>query len=224
MSGPAVVFDLDGTLVDSIPTVAAILNQMRLEAGRAALPTSSFYPWISKGGFALVGNSLEISGPQTSDALSSFRARYLADDSIASRVYPMALEVLKQLTASHVPLAICTNKPRALVDTLLAKFEMARYFQFVLAGDELATQKPDARNLELCLEKLAATKEQALFVGDSRVDQTCARNAGVRFAFFLDGYDDGVDQNAAWLVFKNHQELTLALQAIDGKPLSTVKI
>lgn len=222
MAGSAFIFDLDGTLIDSIPTVAAILNKMRMEAGRVALPRSSFYPWISKGGLELVGNSLDISGPQAVDALARFRALYLADDSSASEVYSMALELIKQLDARRVPLAICTNKPRALVDKLLAKFELDRYFQFVLAGDELATQKPDARNLELCLDKLGVDKEKAVFVGDSRIDQKCARNADVRYAFFSGGYDDGVDQNAAWLVFRNYQELAGELHTLARSTSSVI--
>jgi len=207
----AIIYDLDGTLVDSAPVVAAVLNKLRRKIGLPSLPQKSFYRWISMGGLELVGNALNIP-PNRSDAyLSEFRELYLDEMVPMNSLYPGVKDVLRLLKNRQVKLGICTNKPRKLVEKVLKDTGITQFFDHVVAGDDLPTKKPHIDNVNVILRALGVAPGSTLFVGDSTVDQRLAENAGIAFAFFSSGYDDGVNQGRTAFNFDEHSALIMQI-------------
>lgn len=204
-----VVFDLDGTLVDSAPATVELLNQLRTELGFKHLPYDVFIPWLSLGGPQLLSNSLELkSNKEALVYLNEFRIRA---KELPSGKIPTFEEVdllLKSLYNCNIKLAICTNKARGLVEKLLEELKIKSYFDLIVAGDDLSTSKPDPAMLLECCNKLGVEISDTLFVGDSTVDQKTASNAGIRFAFFQKGYNDGVDESTTAINFNRHLDLS----------------
>ncbi len=203
----SVAFDLDGTLVDSASLVGEILNSMRFEKGLAPLGSDRYRIWSSRGGTHLVGNALEVA-PETAGALvDEFRRRYYELPTPADSVFPGAREMLSQLTDAGCLLAICSNKPQRLCHKVLNETGLIHFFRTVVGGDTFNKSKPDPTPLKYALSRIGGEVEAALMVGDSVVDQQTATAAGVRFAFFTGGYDDGVDRVDAYRVFDSLDEL-----------------
>lgn len=200
----AVIYDLDGTLVDSAPTVSFVLNKLRVSLGLSELQQSDFYDWISLGGKELIIRALNIAEDQSDTFLADFRKMYVYKDVPISTVYPNVLKTLNDLICRGVKVGLCSNKPRHLVDSVLDDTGLISLFECVLAGDDLPTKKPSAANLNWCLNSLNTQPEDALFVGDSTVDQMAANNTGISFAFFSNGYNDGVSEKDAYRVFHDH--------------------
>lgn len=196
MTPQAVIFDLDGTLVDSAPVVGAILDGMRGERGLAPLDHALYREWSSRGGAVLVGRALDIAEEDAAAAVAEFRARYAGIAAEEAHLYAGVRETLRRLAASGCALGLCTNKPDHLTRNVLRDLDLRHVFATVVAGEPGRKAKPDREPLDRALAVLGASPDRAIFVGDSRVDQQTAAAAGVRFAFFSGGYDDGVDRAA----------------------------
>lgn len=196
-----IAFDLDGTLIESASLVGEILNAMRLEKGLAPLDSDCYRVWSSRGGNYLVGHALD-AGPEAVGALvDEFRRRYHALPTPMESVFPGARELLEGLTDAGCLLAICSNKPQRLCHKLLDETGLIHFFRTIVGGDTLDKSKPDPAPLKYALSRSGGEIETALMIGDSAVDQQTATAAGVRFAFFTGGYDDGVDRAKAFRVF-----------------------
>ena len=213
MSVDLIVYDLDGTLIDSARTVLSIVNQMRSELGRPPVDKSTLVPWISLGGIHLIAKSLEIDLSEAEKSLEEFRRRYLKYCHQETDLYPGIRETLDALTYSNKFLAICTNKPRNLVNKILAELSLERYFECVVAGGDLVNQKPHPQNLLECLNHFKCNSDSAILIGDSTVDQRMASFCRVPFAFFRPGYDDGVNRIQASVILDAHIDL-LSLNAL----------
>ena len=193
----SIAFDLDGTLVDSASLVGSILNSMRLEKGLAPLGADCYRIWSSRGGTHLVGNALEIAPEASGGLVEEFRRRYYELPTPADSVFPGAREMLAQLKEAGCLLAICSNKPQRLCHKVLGETGLIHFFGAIVGGDTLDKAKPDPKPLRHALSGLGSPLVAALMVGDSVVDQQTAMAAGVKFAFFSGGYDDGVDRSRA---------------------------
>lgn len=202
--------------MDSAPVVATILNNLRIDLGRSVLPQSYYYDWISVGGKDLVINALGISEADSDRYLSKFREKYFEICTPPDTVYPNVTSTLASLKRRGIRLSICTNKPRKLVDKVLRETSLVDYFDFVLAGDDLPTRKPSVENVKRCLAAMNTSPDATMFVGDNSVDQESARKAGVPFAFFAKGYDDGVNQGEAFFVFHDHDHFLQTLFSSAG--------
>ena len=189
-----IIYDLDGTLVDSASTVASILNDMRIERKMAPLPVTAYKPWLSIGGNAMIANAfgLDEEAVEVNELLSTFRSRYLTLDTDLKTIYPNVRATLEKLCNLGVKLGLCTNKPRLLTDKVLRETGLDSYFSVVCAGNDLKTRKPHPENLQFCLAALDSRANETIMVGDSRVDQALAEACGTTFTFFRGGYDDGV--------------------------------
>ena len=189
----AVVFDLDGTLVDTLPDIAAALNSLLVDEGRAALAEPLVAPMIGDGaaklverGFAATGAAL---GAVARESLARrFLALYEADVAGRSRPYPGVATTLSTLRAAGLCLAVCTNKPTAPSEALLASLGLAEFFSAVVGGDSLAVKKPDGRHLLATLARLGVVAGHAVMVGDSANDVAAARAAGVPVIVVSYGY------------------------------------
>lgn len=175
-----VVFDLDGTLVDSGADLAAAANHVLRSLGRAALPTSTLVGYVGDGARMLVARALGGEG-DVDDALARFLTyygRHLLDATRAHRGVP---ELLAALAARGVVIDVLTNKPAAMSAAILEGIGLRGYVREVLGGDSLASRKPDAAGLDRLCRSANVPRERVLLVGDSPVDLETARAGRVAF-------------------------------------------
>ena len=199
-----IVFDLDGTLVDSAASIGEILNTMRSERDLPELPTCSYRKWISLGANQLIQSALQCTDFEVSELLGRFRGLYAQKQEYEDLLYEGVALALEHLKNHKVSLSLCTNKPRSLTEKILRQTKIDKYFPFVCAGGDFPSPKPDPINLYACLEFHGTRPSDTWMVGDSSVDQKTANAAKVGFVFYTAGYDDGVVEREAIEVFDNY--------------------
>lgn len=192
-----VMFDLDGTLIDSVPDLAAATDQMLVQLGRAPAGMDKVRNWVGNGAPVLVRRALAdgidhqaITAEQEAEALAIFMQVYGTGDSLTT-LYPGALETLQSLKVLGLKLALITNKPEKFIPELLAQTHMAEYFDWVVGGDTLPQKKPDPAGLLWVMQQAQVAAQQCLFVGDSRNDVLAAHAAGVACIAVTYGYNYG---------------------------------
>lgn len=184
----AVVFDLDGTLADTAPDIRAAANGVLAALGATPLSLEETVRFIGNGAPAFVARMRAARGlPETDEPalLEAFLAGYENSHDL-TRLYPGVPQALLALKDEGILLGICTNKPESPARALLDHLGLSQSFEVVIGGDSLPVRKPDPAPLRAVLAALDA--EEALFVGDSEVDEATARGAGVAFALFEHGY------------------------------------
>ncbi|WP_126976543.1 phosphoglycolate phosphatase [Frigidibacter oleivorans] len=188
-TGGAIVFDLDGTLVDSAPDIHAAVNEVLAEDRLPPLPLDQVKSFIGNGMRVLLAKSLAAHGlPAEGDGLDRAIDRFAPVYSASvtrTLPYPGVPEALDILAVRH-PLALCTNKPMAATRSLLAHLGWGARFAAIVAGDSLPARKPDPAPLSQAVAR--AGGGPALYVGDSEVDAETARAAGLPFLLFEGGY------------------------------------
>lgn len=183
-----VFFDLDGTLVDSVPGLVVALNALLAEEGRTPCSEADLRAWIGHGAPHLLARAAEArGGPFADDALPRFVAHAAALATVPTRPYDGIPELLDALPR---PCGLVTNKPIAATRALLDHLGWADRFAVVLGGDSLPTRKPDPASLLAAADALGVAPAQAVFVGDSDVDEATAAAAGTRFVGVAWGYGD----------------------------------
>ena len=195
-----IVFDLDGTLIDSAADLAAAVNAMLAHFGRAALPVAEVRRMIGNGVAMLVTRALAARHCEHADpdeAARIFMRHYEADATSLTRAFPGAGAALQALRAAGIPLAVCTNKPARITADILGSLDLAQYFVRVIGGDSLPYRKPDPRVLLSLVAALAAAPASSLLVGDSEVDAATAHAAGVPFVLMKHGYRHGPAEGIA---------------------------
>ncbi|SDS44384.1 phosphoglycolate phosphatase [Halopseudomonas sabulinigri] len=192
-----VMFDLDGTLMDSVPDLAAAVDQMLALRGKPAAGVERVRDWVGNGAAVLVRRALagslhhaNVDDAEAEAALADFLRCYAGDHS-RTTVYPGVAELLSALRAEGVKLALVTNKPERFLPDLLAEKGMADSFDWLVGGDTLPMQKPDPGALLWVMQQAEVSAAQALFVGDSRNDIRAARAAGVPVVAVSYGYNHG---------------------------------
>ena len=197
MALTTILFDLDGTLIDSVPDLAAATDHMLVQLGRAPAGMDKVRNWVGNGAPVLVRRALAdgidhqaITAEQEAEALAIFMQVYGTGDSLTS-LYPGALETLQSLKVLGLKLALITNKPEKFIPELLAQTHMAEYFDWVVGGDTLPQKKPDPAGLLWVMQQAQVTAQQCLFVGDSRNDVLAAHAAGVACIAVAYGYNYG---------------------------------
>ena len=187
-----IIFDLDGTLIDSALVIANILNKMRLQRGMPALAPYDYVPWLSHGGVALISSALDASEQESNVLLEEFRRQYVSRPTPVESVYPGVFAALEHLRSRKYLLSLCTNKPRALTEKVLDETSLSKYFAHISAGGDLPSSKPAKENVEFCLDYYSIKAERSVMVGDSIVDQHMAKKAGMPFLFYTEGYNAGL--------------------------------
>jgi phosphoglycolate phosphatase len=173
------IFDLDGTLIDSKLDLAHSINAMLEHLGRAALDHDTIYSYVGNGAPVLVRRALGegVTDTEADEALAYFLSYYRAhmlDNTVA---YPGVREGLELLKNNS--LSVLTNKPVNFSRAILDGLGLTRYFQFVYGGNSFEKKKPDPMGVNVLLRDLAAAPREAMLVGDSEVDVRTARNAGI---------------------------------------------
>ena len=189
----AVVFDLDGTLVDSAPDLHAAANAMLRELGREQLALEVVISFVGNGVRKLVERSLKATGgvPDEAESLAAlalFERHYSEHSADLTRTYPGVPEALAGLRRSGRKLAICTNKPHELAVDVVRRLGLNHFVELTVGGGLLPQLKPDPAPLIHCLAQLGVAPAGALFVGDSETDEATAAAAGIPFALFAGGY------------------------------------
>jgi phosphoglycolate phosphatase len=185
---PAIVFDLDGTLVDSAPDIAAALSRVLQEAGGPGIDLPTVRDLIGDGARVLVERALRSTGGpgDVSALLSRFLVVYADAACEQTRLHEGVDECLRGLAERGHPLAVCTNKPLLHTHIILDRLALTSWFPVVVGGDSLPVKKPDPAPLRLALSRLGAA--QGVLVGDSATDLGTARAAGLPCLLLRHGY------------------------------------
>jgi phosphoglycolate phosphatase len=173
------IFDLDGTLIDSKLDLANSINAMLAHMGRAPLAHETIYSLVGMGAPVLVRRALGegATDAEANEGLGFFLSYYRTHMLDNTVTYPGVREGLKLLEG--YPLAVLTNKPVRFSRAILDGLGLSPYFRFVYGGNSFEKKKPDPMGVETLLRVLKATPEEAMMVGDSEVDVRTARNAGI---------------------------------------------
>jgi phosphoglycolate phosphatase len=190
----AVLFDLDGTLLDTAPDIAAAVDRALLDLGLPAPGLARVRGWVGNGAGVLLGRALRDAGADAAlqeRALALFLRHYAAEFTARSQAYPGTVTALQTLAARGLRLAVCTNKPTAFVQPLLGHFGIARHFTLSLGADDLPQKKPHPAPLLHIAAAFGLPPAQCLMVGDSVNDVAAARAAGMPVAAVSYGYNHG---------------------------------
>jgi phosphoglycolate phosphatase len=192
-----VMFDLDGTLMDSVPDLAAAVDKMLMLLGREPAGIERVRDWVGNGSRVLVRRALVgrlehdgVGDELADEALALFMQAYAGGHELTA-VYPGVRECLDWLREREVKLAIITNKPAQFIEPLLEEKGLAGYFDWLVGGDTLPQQKPDPAALFWVMDKAGVAPGESLFVGDSRNDVRAAKAATVRCVALTYGYNHG---------------------------------
>jgi phosphoglycolate phosphatase len=188
-----IVFDLDGTLIDSAPDLTEALNRVLAEQDMPPVTTAAVRHMVGDGAVKMIERGFAAAGRPWDDGLplalrDSFLAHYedcMTDNTVAFDGVLTALEALREAGQT---LAICTNKPAAMSEIILAHLGLDHFFASVLGGDSLAVHKPDPLHLLETISRAGGSRDAAVMVGDSATDVGAARNAAVPVVAVSFGY------------------------------------
>ncbi len=217
-----VVFDLDGTLVDSAPEIAGALNAVLATHGRTALPVDRVIGMIGDGSAMLLRRGFEATGgpaPDFDAALARFVEVYDAWPADPAQIYPGVVETLAQLRAGGVRIGLCTNKPERVTRSLLSGLGLLAAFDAIAGGDTLPVRKPDPGHLGWVVERLGGDRTGSVMVGDNANDVAAARGYGIPVVAVAYGYPRmplvalGADR-----IIERMADLPAALAALAARP------
>jgi len=214
-----ILFDLDGTLVDTAPDLCAALNHALGVLGRPPVPADEVRHMVGHGARKLLARGLGASGEVTAELVEAgvppFMAYYHAHIADGSRPYPGVEAALDALVAAGCGVAVCTNKPHALAVELLEALGWQDRFSAVLGFDSVPKAKPDAGHVLATLAAMGGRREDAVFVGDSITDVGAAHNAGLPVIAVSFGFSDRpVGELGADVVIDHFDELLPALERV----------
>jgi len=182
-----VVFDLDGTLINSLPDVTAAANALLAEYDKPPVPEAQVNGFVGMGEGVFIDRLIAATGLDTNKR-TEILARFIEHYKIAAqftKLFPGALDALQALKHQGRALALCTNKPQAALTPTLIAGGLDQVFDVVVAGDTLSVRKPNPEPVLHILKEMNA--ETCLYVGDSEVDAETAKRAGVPFILYTEG-------------------------------------
>jgi len=215
------IFDLDGTLVDSAEDLRVAMNLVLAERDRRALSRDEVIAMIGDGAPALIQRAFAHTGSAVSETAlpalrRSFLDHYAAADDVCSRPYPGVEETLERLAAAGLRFAICTNKPEGPANRVLVKMGLRAWIEVVVGGDSVGARKPDPAHVRAVLARVDGGRAgAAVMVGDSAHDINAAQGAGliaiaVSYGYGAPGFADGL----ADLVIDRFAALPQALERL----------
>ncbi len=227
MKGWTIVFDLDGTLIDTAPDLAAATNHVLRTLSLSPVNESDIRPFVGNGALAMIDGAARAQGRNLSerelhDLFEVFVLHYADNIAVDSKPYPGIVEAMEQLRSQGATLAVCTNKierhARAVIDAL----GLADFFAAIAGRDTLGAYKPDPRHLTGTIAQAGGNVETALMVGDSETDIKTAKAANVPVVAVSFGYSiEPVALYRPDIVIDSFSELNPALRALAGSRVST---
>lgn len=196
----AVLFDLDGTLIDTAPDMGGALNNLLLEEGLQPLPIASLRPYVSQGGLVLtrIGFEGKVAEREIEPLRQRFLQHYHAIVADESRLFGGYDVVLDELDARSTPWGIVTNKPEWLTQPLLEQLDLARRCGVVIGGDTLAQRKPHPLPLQVAAKRLGVNCENCIYIGDDERDIVAGRDANMKTLVAAYGYIEDADAIPSW--------------------------
>ena len=216
----AIIFDLDGTLVDTARDLTQALNAVLVQAGRTPVPPERVRHTVGAGARGMVERGFAETGPALAAAeiegwTEAFLRHYRAHLSDLSRPFPGVPETLAALAAENAAMAVCTNKSVEASRHLLRDLELDRFFGAVLGGDSLAVRKPDPEHLAAAIRAVGGEARHAVMVGDSDIDVAAAHGLGVPVIAVAYGYTQiPAAELGADAVIERFAELPAAIAAL----------
>ena len=196
-----ILFDLDGTLIETAPEIADAVNDTLSECGRTGVSQQQVNDWIGHGTRELLIQALAFTDALGADEVRNsnsfaaieavFTRHYQRRCGTRSHLYPHVRETLVALRERGVKLVVMTNKEGRYTQTVLDAHQMAPLFDRVISGDTFSVKKPNAMGIEESLKQFGATRERTLFVGDSSIDVATARAGGIAVWAMPYGYNMG---------------------------------
>jgi len=205
-----IIFDLDGTLIDSSEDLAVSMNATRHHLGLPPLDPKLIYSYVGNGAPVLVRRALPASSGDevVQDALGFFLKFYRAHALEHTRLYPGVRQLIQDLAAASQQLAVLTNKPTRISVDIIAALGLASFFVGVYGGDSFDRKKPDPIGISTLMQETGTAGGETLMVGDSAVDVQTARNAGVRSCGVLWGFQpESFAEHAPDFVIQSPSEL-----------------
>lgn len=216
--GWTIVFDLDGTLVNTAPDLLEALNHVLTNADLAPVPLDSIETMIGQGARAMITKGLESHGIAPSEEdLDAFLTQFLDyyAGNIADHSHPFegVAEALNTLADRGATLAVCTNKKQDLSDQLLNELGLTEHFAAIVGSDSVPSRKPDGDHILRTVTAAGGVSGKAVMVGDSRTDERAARDAGLPFIFVPFGYEQETpEQLRPDIVLKHYSDLVSVLE------------
>lgn len=191
MPAPTLIFDLDGTLVDTAPDLLGALNAILVHEGRRPVNHADLRHLVGHGARTMLDEAFKMTGGATDAArleglIDDYIAHYKEHVAVASRPFPGVERALQTLTADGVPLGVLTNKPQELTDLLLDELKLTHYFRAIYGAGRMSYTKPDARIFHDIVRDVGG--HGAIMVGDSITDVLTARAAGAKVILVTYGY------------------------------------
>ena len=220
----AVIFDLDGTLIDTIDDITAALNATLASEGLPPVPANAVRNLVGNGATVLIQEALSLHGRKGSpEHIQELKIRYVgqysANPVTATTPFPFAVEVLENLSDTGVALGVCTNKPLIPSQLILKELGLSHLIGALIAPESGFGQKPDPKPLLACAERLGVSPDQTVYVGDHAVDVETARAAGIRVITVTFGYSTDMSHHArADCCINSLDELPSALLAVAAAP------
>jgi phosphoglycolate phosphatase len=217
VSAPLVIFDLDGTLIDTAADLIDSLNHTIATADLAPVTFDDLTHLVGQGARVMIRRAFELrkvqlDEEQTGVLLAYFMEHYRSNMPGKSRPFPGAVGCLDRLSAAGFRLAICTNKSEALALPLIETLGLTSYFSAITGGDTFSVRKPDAGHINGTVERAGGNPAASLMVGDSINDILAAKNAGIPSIGVTFGYSDvPVASLSPERVISTFDDLTVAL-------------
>lgn len=186
---PTLLLDLDGTLIDSAPDLAAALNRLAKSRGLAPYTVPEIVPMIGDGARILVSRAFTARGVTPTEAeYDAYLEDYTANSTVETRPFPGVVETLSGFADAGWALAVCTNKPVKPTLAILSALDLARFFTAIGGGDSFAVRKPDPGHVLGTLAQAGGEPNAAIMVGDHANDVKAAKGAGITCIFAGWGY------------------------------------
>ncbi len=206
MNPQLLIFDLDGTLIDSRADLTEGINHMRKHYGLESLPLETVSGYIGNGVRLLVERSLQGAAVDVSEALRINKEFYFTHLTVHTTLYPGVEQGVRQLAESGHKLALLTNKPGDPSREILKHFGLAGYFGTIIGGGDIEKLKPEPDGVFQCMETASMETSNAWMIGDHYTDLAVAENAGIKSAFVRYGFGEARGHEAS-AYFASFEEL-----------------
>jgi phosphoglycolate phosphatase len=214
------IFDLDGTLIDSAPDIARALARLLAELGRPPLDLATVRRLVGDGAPDLVRKALAIASADIKPSavpplFERYRGFYLETATHSTRPYPGVIETLARLRDAGHRMAVCTNKLQTPTLQILDALDLAKFFDAVVGGDQAPARKPDPRHLLAAIALLGGTAESAVMIGDGINDAGAAKAAGIPLMVLDSGYGEVAAKDLSGdVILESFSEIPAALERL----------